>query len=267
MQDVYDIAYHSVKQFTNDGIFYIEMRFSPEHFALQNNFDRLEVAQTVIEASNKAAQEEGFYIKYLITLNRGKQVAEEMIELYQSIKNASPDIVGYDLAGDETNFPPENFEPFFELINKDGKYKATIHAGEVTLPPRFGPPSTTSMPAGLATEQAPSRMRNSKRSSLTDRFLWNSASQATIKPVLGETSPRIQRGFVQTGRPDFLGSDDPTIQNADLTDDYLLAQKHFDLNSEDFRKINLIGLNNSFLDEKTKTKLLKEYEAKVKPFL
>jgi adenosine deaminase len=113
MQDVYDIAYHSVKQFTNDGIFYIEMRFSPEHFALQNNFDRLEVAQTVIEASNKAAQEEGFYIKYLITLNRGKQVAEEMIELYQSIKNASPDIVGYDLAGDETNFPPENFEPFF----------------------------------------------------------------------------------------------------------------------------------------------------------
>jgi adenosine deaminase len=268
MQDVYDIAYHSVKQFTQDGIFYIEMRFSPEHFALQNNFDRLEVAKTVIEASNKAAKEEGFYIKYLITLNRGKQVAEEMIELYKRIKEASPDIVGYDLAGDETNFPPENFVPFFKLINEDGKYKATIHAGEVT-------PSSQVWTA--INDLHASRIGHGT-STIKDEKLQKELIARSIPLEFCITSnyqtgswrdiPTHPAGALyKMGVPISLGSDDPTIQNADLTDDYLLAQKHFDLDSEDFRKINLIGLKNSFLDDDLKAKLLKEYEKKVKNFL
>jgi adenosine deaminase len=55
MDDVYAITYDSLVQLKHDGIFFIEIRFSPEHFALFNNFDRMTVTRTVIEAGNKAA--------------------------------------------------------------------------------------------------------------------------------------------------------------------------------------------------------------------
>ncbi len=53
-----------------------------------------------MEAGNKAAQEAGFKIKYLITLNRGKQDEEGMYNLYKAISSLNlTDIVGIDLAG------------------------------------------------------------------------------------------------------------------------------------------------------------------------
>jgi len=267
MDDVYNTAYNSVKGFSQDGIFYIEMRFSPEHFALQNDFDRLEVTKTIIEASNKAAKEEGFYIKYLITLNRGKQTAEEMLDLYNYIKSASPDIVGWDLAGDETNFPPENFISFFEALKKEGT-KATVHAGEVS------PPSQV----WTAIDQLHASRIGHGTSSITDEKLQKELIKRAVSLEFCITSnyqtgswrdiPTHPAGeLYKRGVPITLGSDDPTIQNADLTDDYLLAQEHFDLGVEDFVKINISSLENSFLDPATKKKLISEYKEKAKPFL
>ena len=126
------ISYHSVKEFRSDGLFYIELRFSPEHFSEVNNFDREDVTKLVIEAGNRAAKEDGVNIKYLLTFNRHKQSPEEMLALYDRLKKlALPDIVGIDLAGDEINFPPELFKDFFARIQAEGRFGSTIHAGEV----------------------------------------------------------------------------------------------------------------------------------------
>ena len=43
------------------------------------------------------------------------------------------EIVGIDLAGDETQFPPSLFVDFFNAVKTDN-IGATIHAGEVTPP-------------------------------------------------------------------------------------------------------------------------------------
>src|SRR5690606_33387341 len=128
-QDVYDITYDSVAEFTNDGLFHIELRFSPEHFALQNDYDRVEVSQLVIEAADAAAKSQGISISYLLTYNRSKQEEMEMIDLYKKLTRLNADnIVGIDLAGDELNFPPELFKNFFQAVKADGR-KCTIHAG------------------------------------------------------------------------------------------------------------------------------------------
>ena len=112
-QDVYDITHDSVRDFANDGLFYIELRFSPEHFALQNNFDRMEITRLVVQAANDAAQKIGIHIRYLITFNRAKQDQHEMIDLYRKIRDLDiQEIVGIDLAGDETQFPPSQFTEF-----------------------------------------------------------------------------------------------------------------------------------------------------------
>jgi len=118
-EDVYWITYHSVKSFIEDGLFYIELRFSPEHFALKNNFDREEVTRLIVKAGNKAAEETKIEIKYLLTFNTAFQTENEMIPLYHKLKTLTlPQIVGIDLARDETNYPPETSKRLFDLLTQ-----------------------------------------------------------------------------------------------------------------------------------------------------
>ena len=63
-----------------------------------------------------------------------------------------------------------------------------------------------------------------------------------------------------------LNSDDPSIQNSDLTDDYLKAIRYFNLTLEDLIKINKTAINSVFLPEKDKHKLHTEYLKQVNSF-
>lgn len=133
LEDVFEITAASVRELANDGIFYIELRFSPDHFAAHNGFDRAEVLQTVIAAADGEAEAAGIEIRYLIMFNRGKQTLAEMFRMYGLVRDLGlPSVVGVDLAGDETRFPPELFARFFAEVAADDLYGITIHAGEVT---------------------------------------------------------------------------------------------------------------------------------------
>lgn len=266
-QDVYDIAYSSVKNIVKEGIFYIELRFSPEHFSLQNNFNRLDITKLVIEAGNTAAKETGLRIKYLITLNRGKQTADEMIQLYQQLKEVSPDICGFDLAGDESNFPPEKFTKFFQLLKNEKLYKATIHAGEVSPPSQIWEAIQ-----GLAA----SRIGHGT-SSIYDEELQKVLIKENIcleqcitsNYQTGSWTDKKTHPFgrlYRMGVPVTINSDDPSIQDADLVEDYRVAIESFDLNWDDLIKINLTAVDCCFLNPQAKGSLKKAYLKQVDEF-
>ncbi len=259
-QDVYDIVHDSVLDFVNDGLFYIELRFSPEHYALQNDFDRLEITRLVIEASNKAAKATGVRIKYLITFNRGKQNQYEMIDLYEELKKLNiPEIVGMDLAGDETGFPPENFTEFFAAVHKDG-ISATIHAGEV---------SPSSQIWDSINQLKAARIGHGT-STIDDEELQEVLKQKGIVLEQCITSNYQTGSWVdqknhplgrlyRAGVPVSINSDDPTIQDTDLTDDYIKAVQFFDLDFDDLVKLNLIAINGTFLSNEEKAQLKTDY--------
>jgi len=259
-QDVYDIVHDSVLDFVDDGLFYIELRFSPEHYALQNDFDRLEITRLVIEASNKAAKATGVRIKYLITFNRGKQNQYEMIDLYEELKKLNiPEIVGMDLAGDETGFPPENFTEFFAAVHKDG-ISATIHAGEV---------SPSSQIWDSINQLKAARIGHGT-STIDDEELQEVLKQKGIVLEQCITSNYQTGSWVdqknhplgrlyRAGVPVSINSDDPTIQDTDLTDDYIKAVQFFDLDFDDLVKLNLIAINGTFLSNAEKAQLKTDY--------
>ncbi len=49
--DIKNITYNSVLNFSKESMHFIELRFSPEHFAFVNNFDRIDVAKIIIKCS------------------------------------------------------------------------------------------------------------------------------------------------------------------------------------------------------------------------
>ncbi|HUX50716.1 MAG TPA: adenosine deaminase [Spirochaetia bacterium] len=268
LEDVNDVVYDAVRELTEDGIFYIEMRFSPEHFALQNGFDRKEVSRVVVRAANKAAAEIGVAIKYLITFNRNKQDAEQMTVLYRDLlKLDVPEIVGIDLAGDELNFPPELFKSFFDVVKNDGVYRCTIHAGEVT--------ASTQIWDAINLLHA-SRIGHGT-SAITDQKLQNYLREHSIALEQCITSNHQTGSWVDESNhplgtlyrnrvPVTINSDDPFIQDTDLTDDYIKAVKYFDLGVDDLVRMNMTALECSFLPDQEKMKLGQEYVRKVNDF-
>lgn len=269
MDDIYELSFNSISKLKSEGIFYIELRFSPDGFSLFNNFDRVLATKTVIEAGNKAAQETGLNIKYLITFTRSKQSLEEMISMYKKIRDINePSIVGMDLAGDETNYPPEQFKKLMDLIHKDNQYCITVHAGEVSPSSqiwtsinelhakRIGHGTSTISDGKLQTELA--KRKIALEQCITSNFQTGSWQDEPNHP-LGR--------LFKSGVPVTINSDDPTIQDSDLTDDYIKTVRYFDFNVEDLRKINHIALNCSFVDEHAKSNLIKLYDEQVQAFI
>lgn len=68
------------------------------------------------------------------------------------------------------------------------------------------------------------------------------------------------------GVPVTLNSDDPTIQDTDLTDDYMKACRYFDLDLDDLIHLNEIALRGAFLSESDRTDLLARYYLAVRDF-
>lgn len=266
--DVYRIVYDSVADFSDDGLFYIELRFSPEHFALHNDFDRMEITRLVIKAGNAASAANGVRMRYLITFNRAKQNQHEMIDLYQSIRDLEiPEIVGIDLAGDETQFPPELFTEFFQKVHDDGVYGATIHAGEVSPPQQIW----------ASVDLLHARRIGHGTSSIDDPALQRRLADDGVVLEQCITSNYQTGSWVDEpnhplGRlyannvPVTINSDDPTIQDTDLTDDYMKACSYFDLSINDLVTMNLTAIEGAFLPDGEKTALRRDYLAAVDAF-
>jgi adenosine deaminase len=260
LDDVYDVTYESVKTFKDDSLFYIELRFNPEHFAFFNNFDREEIIKLVLEAGNKAAAEIGAKIKYLITFNRGQRETAYFISLYHKICALElPEIVGIDLAGDEVNYPVALFSDLFTHIKKTGLHKMTIHAGEVT--PASEVWEAIKMGAarighGTATIHDPKLQEYLKEhritleQCITSNHQTGSWSDEKTHPV---------NTLYHRGVPVTLNSDDPTIQDTDLSDDYAKAEKYFSLSMDDFVNLNLTAIQSCFIPESEKAALQNAY--------
>ncbi|MEM5947231.1 adenosine deaminase [Spirochaetia bacterium 38H-sp] len=266
--DIEEIVYQSVKNLSNDGIFYIELRFSPEHFALNNNFNREEVTKIIVRAGNQAAKEEGFNIRYLITFNRNKQNQQQMLELYNKIKKLEiEEIVGIDLAGDEIHYGPELFIDFFKQIKKDNRYGITVHAGEVTPAEEIWKAiknlNATRIGHGTAA------IKDEKlQNYLKEKFIILEQC-ITSNYQTGSWTDSKNHPFgtlFKKGVPVTLNSDDPFIQDTDLTDDYIKAIEYFSLSFEDLKKINHYAIEGSFLSETEKKELLTKFDKKAESF-
>jgi len=268
LTDIESITYDSVKSFSKEGLHYIELRFNPLHFTEQTKLDPKEVTKTIMDASDVAAAEIDLEIRYLLTFNRSMQTAKEMLEIYRELHETDlTKVVGVDLAGDELGYPPGQFSTFFDVVKKEGRYGIDIHAGEVSDSRNMWI-SIDQLHADRIGHGVAAHKDIEIQKVLRDKniFLAQCITSNRQTGAWEDEATHPMKTLTETGVPVTIASDDPTIQDSDLVDDYKKTVINFNWTIDDLIASNIRSVEACFLSDQEKNRLTKGYNQAVEGF-
>jgi len=259
------IAYEAVADAAADNIHYLELRFNPVALSLSQGFSFAEVVDWVIEATNQAQTDHKMLCRLIIQIGRHEPYyAWELVEI--AAANQARGIVGIDLAGDEINYPPTKFIEVFQWAKKQGLH-ITTHAAEA------GPPVNIQEALDkLGAERIGHGVR-----AIEDLYTIDLLKQRRIPLEMCPTS-NLQTGIVsklakhplyplyQLGIPVTINTDDPSISNTTLTDEFLVASRGAGVPFEALLQMILNAAQAAFLPPSEKQNLVYWFQEQFKQY-
>jgi adenosine deaminase len=249
------ISYEAVADAAQDNIKYLELRFNPVTFALCQGFCFEEVMERVISAVKKAEQDFDITVKLLTTIRRDydQDTAGRIVDV--AIHYADQSIVGLDLAGDEVHY---SARPFAGLFNqaKEAGLDITVHAGEA-----MGAESVRTAIELLRADRIGHGVRASEDLAVIDLVRergitlemcpTSNIQTAAVKAI----TRHPLRAFHQIGLPVTVNTDDPSVSNITLTDEYMVAVRDIGVTVSEIKQMILTGVRAAFLPQSEKERL------------
>jgi adenosine deaminase len=221
------ITYEAIEDAASDGIEYLELRFAP--YAMSNNMKigTRELLDAIVAAIKDAEKHSRIIVKLVLGIVRMDPMKYHSynLEVLDVAQDYLDFVVGFDLTGDEANFPPSLYSSFFKQVRERG-FKVTVHAGEAA-----GPESVKEavellcadrIGHGISALNDPSVMQLLLRPPLQKRpiavEICPTSSFLTKTLPRNEIIPTIIR-FLDYGVPVTISSDSPQVCNTTLTDE------------------------------------------------
>jgi adenosine deaminase len=217
------ITYEAVADAAADNVRYLELRFTPVALSKAQGFPLARVMDWVIEGAQQGEQEHGVITRLIASINRHESVALAAQVSYLAIERRAAGIVGLDLAGNEADFPAAPFKEIF-LMAKKRDLGVTIHAGEwgagENVAHAFQALSADRIGHGIRVLDSPAALDAARRARIPFEVCLTSNYQSGAAPA---TQPHpVVRMFGQDLNIT-LNSDDPSISQITLSDEYRLA--------------------------------------------
>lgn len=249
------IARENVEDAANEGIDYIELRFSPWFMAEAHGLKPAEVVEAVVDGVRSGAQATGVKAQTIGILSRTYGPETCMAEL-GALLNCRDGLVAIDLAGDEKNFPAAWFREHFRRV-RDSGLRVTIHAGEAD-----GAHSVWSALEDLGAERIGHGIRAiederllgflAERGIGLEVCLTSNVQTSTVSSLASHPAAKI----LQSGVLMNLNTDDPGISGIDLRHEYDIAASQAGFTPEMIRQSQVNGLDMAFLEKADKTTLI-----------
>jgi adenosine deaminase len=253
--DYRDVTYEYLTRCAAEGAVYVELIASPDHAALVGLSEEEHLAG-IGRGIDEARSEHGIEARILITAIRNFGVDQAIRVARHAAARPHPYVVGFQMSGDEENFPAEAFaEPF--AIAADAGLGCSVHAGEWA-----GPESVRS-----ALTLPVTRIGHGVRSIEDPALVEGLAERGTVleccptsNVVLGlypsyEAHPI--RKLRAAGVRVTLGSDDPPWFGASIGGEYAVCAERLGFAEEDLRELTKTALEAAFCEQKLKTNLIK----------
>ncbi len=248
------VAYENVEDAKNEGLDYIELRFSPWFMAETHHLDPVGVVEAVCAGVAEGMGDFDLPVGLIGILSRtyGPEIAWKELGALLSQKDR---LRALDLAGDEIHFPGELFVEHFRVAREAG-WQVTAHAGEAD-----GPRSMWQAIRELGARRIGHGIRAVEDPALMDTLAserigieTNLTSNLQTSSVPDYASHPLKR-FLEHGILTNLNTDDPGISHITLEYEYKVAAPAAGLTPEMIRQAQWNALEMAFLSDDEKRRL------------
>lgn len=265
-EDILLVTKDVIKEFAADGVKYLELRSTPRESS--TGMTKRTYVETVLEGIKQCkAEEVDIDVRFLLAIDRrgGPTVAKETVKLAEEFFYSTGDLVlGLDLSGDPTVGHGKDFMDPLTEARRSG-LKLALHLSEVP---------TQEEETGLLLGIPPDRIGHGT-------FLCNSPKLVEVvkehhipmelcltSNIKGQTVPSYDKhhfGFwYNLGHPSVLCTDDKGVFATDLSLEYEIAAKTFNLTPHQIWDLSNRAIDYIFAPEHIKADL-KETWTQMKP--
>ena len=249
------VAYENVEDAYQEGIDYIELRFSPYFMAEPHQLDPSGVVESVLEGLQEGREAFDIGVNAIGIISRTFGPDQGWAEL-EALLAYQDQITALDLAGDEVNYPGKLFVDHFREGQEAGLH-ITVHAGEEAGPDSIWQAieelGAERIGHGVSAIQDPMLMeylaenRIGLESNLTSNVQTRVVSSYQNHPL---------KKFLEAGILSTINTDDPGISAIDLPFEYEQAAPAAGLNKDQINQAQRNALEVAFLSPEERVGLL-----------
>jgi adenosine deaminase len=253
------ITREAVEDLDADGVRLAELRFSPEFLCSPGGLDWDE-AMAAVQAGLGDARGLDVAVGLIVIFSRNYGMDSGRRTVDFTLRHRD-EVVGFDIAGPELDFPPRMYRELVQPIKEAG-LGLTTHYGE------SGPPS---YPKEAIELLAPTRLGHGL-SVAWDDDVADLVVERGVTLEMCPTSNWLTQGvesvdrhpilrLLQRGVRVTLNSDDPGLFGIDLTHEWEVARDQLGFTGDDFRAVTANALRASFLPDEAKSDVLARHFA------
>lgn len=243
------ISYELALDLKNDNVIYAEVRFAPI-FHTKCGLSLEEVVESVLNGFKKV----DIKINLILCMMRGMSYLDNEKIIYLAKKYLNNGVCGIDLAGAEALYKTKDYEDLFKLSTKlDIPF--TIHAGEadgadsIKSALSFG---TKRLGHGVKCVESEDLIDRINNENITLEVCPTSNLDTCIVDVY---SNHPIKKLYDKGVRVTINTDNNTVSNVTLTDEYRKLIKYFDFKKEDFYNFNVNAIECAFISDEEKDSL------------
>lgn len=250
------VAYENVEDAANNGLHYVELRFSPGYMAMTHQLPVEGVVEAVIAGVCEGCRDFNVEARLIGIMSRTFGETACLRELDALLAHRDG-ITALDLAGDELGFPGSLFLSHFNRA-RDAGLRITVHAGEAA-----GPDSIWQAIRELGAERIGHGVKAIEDRGLMDflaeqRIGVESCLTSNIQTsTVASLAQHPLKAFLEHGVLASINTDDPAVQGIDIQYEYRVAAPAAGLTPTQIRQAQINGLEIAFLSDEEKAALRK----------
>lgn len=251
-------VYAVIEEAHKENVRYLELRFAPL-LHLAKDLTPKQAIAAVSEGVVKAKEHFPIHVNILVCALR-KDSEEENMQLFEAVHELKATyVVGIDVAGDEAKYPNECVEKSVRYAGEN-HFQITMHSGEcgcarnVLTAMHLG---ATRIGHGVAIQNDPAVLKEVKdRNVLLEMCPTSNVQTRAVK----SWADYPLRFFLDQGVPVSINTDNRTVSNTTLTDEFMLCVKHCQLTKQEMKIILLDSVQHSFATEQIKKEITKQID-------
>ena len=248
------VAYENIEDAANNGLHYVELRFSPGYMAMTHQLPVEGVVEAVIAGVREGCRDFNVEARLIGIMSRTFGETACLHELDALLAHRDG-ITALDLAGDELGFPGSLFLSHFNRA-RDAGLRITVHAGEAAGPESIWQAirelGAERIGHGVKAVEDPALMEFLAKQRIGVESCLTSNIQTSTVPSLAQHPLKT---FLEHGVLASINTDDPAVQGIDIQHEYRVAAPAAGLTPAQIRQAQINGLEIAFLSETEKAAL------------